>query len=169
MRQLLCATLVALIFLSAWPYAEQTAPRPASAASVSSAEHFDTTKPITVAGIVHGVAWQTKSPYVFIAIAVDDKATGTRMVRWALKGDTRAALERAGWVINPAAPDDSTLQPGSEISATGYAAKPNIDLAAVIPGAPPMMMQAAKRGGLVQGIEITRLKDGKKLYFGPRK
>jgi hypothetical protein len=32
-----------------------------------------------------------------------------------------------------------------------------------------MMMQAAKPGGLVHGIEIRRLEDGKKFYFGPRK
>jgi hypothetical protein len=118
---------------------------------------------------VHGLAWQTKSPYVFIAVGVDDTGTGMRHVRWALKGDTWEALQRAGWVLNPAAPDDSTLQPGSEISATGYPAKPDIDLAAAIPGAPPEMMQAARAGGLVHGLEITRLKDGKKLYFGPRK
>jgi len=166
-RHPLCATLIALMSWSAWPCAEQTASRPVSAASGSLAEHFDTTKPITVTGVVHGLAWQTKSPYVFIAIGVDDKGTGMREVRWALKGDTREALERAGWIFSPT--PAGTLQLGETVSATGYAAKPNIDLAAAIPGAPPEMLQPARAGGLVHGIEITRLRDGKKLYFGPRR
>ena len=159
--------LMALISWSTWAYAEQTVPQPVSAGSGSLAEHFDTTKTITISGIVHGLAWQTKSPYVFIALGVDDRGTGMREVRWALKGDTREALERIGWTFSPT--PAGTLQLGDAVSATGYPAQPNIDLAAAIPGAPPEMMQVAKAGGLVHGIEITRLKDGKKLYFGPRK
>jgi Family of unknown function (DUF6152) len=166
-RYPLCTTLTALVSWSAWAYSEQTTPRPASAASASLAEHFDTTKPITVSGVVHGLAWETKSPYVFIAIGVDDKGTGMREVRWALKGDTREALERAGWKFSPT--PDGTLQLGEAVSATGYPAKPNIDLAAAIPGAPPEMMQVAKAGGLVHGLQVTRLKDDKTFYFGPRK
>lgn len=78
--------LMALISWSTWAYAEQTVPQPVSAGSGSLAEHFDTTKTITISGIVHGLAWQTKSPYVFIALGVDDRGTGMREVRWALKG-----------------------------------------------------------------------------------
>jgi hypothetical protein len=166
-RHPMCATLVALISWSTWAFSEQAPARPASAGA-SLAELFDTTKPITVSGIVHGIAWETKSPYVFIAIAVDNKETGTREVRWALRGDTREGLQRAGWIINPKG-SDSTIQPGSRISATAYPARPNINLDDAIPGAPPMMLQAAKAGGLMHGIEITRLKDGKKFYFGPAK
>ena len=88
---------------------------------------------------MHGLAWQTKSPYVFIAIGVDEKGTGMREVRWALKGDPREALERAGWTFSPT--PAGTLQLGETVSATGYAAKPNINLAAAIPGAPPEMMR----------------------------
>jgi hypothetical protein len=166
-RQPVWATLVALISWSTWAYSEQAAARPTSAGA-SLVEHFDTTKPVTVSGIVHGIAWETRSPYVFIAIAVDNKETGTREVRWALRGDTREALQRAGWLINPKG-SDSTVQPGSRVSATAYPARPKIDLDAAIPGAPPMMLQAAKAGGLMHGIEITRVNDGKTFYFGPRK
>jgi hypothetical protein len=162
-----CAILVALISWSTSAFSEQAPARPASAGA-SLAEHFDTAKSVTVSGIVHGIAWETKSPYVFIAIAVDNKETGTREVRWALRGDTREALQRAGWTFHPKG-TDATVQLGFRVRATAYPARSNIDLDAAIPGAPPMMLQAAKAGGLMHGIEITRVKDGQTFYFGPRK
>ena len=167
MRQLVCATLVVLTVSSTWAASEQ-ASAGAAAAGASLAEHFDTTTPVTVSGIVHGISWETKSPYVLIAIAVDNKETGARDVRWVLRGDTREALQRAGWIVNPYG-RDATLEPGLMVSATVYPARPNIDLSAAIPGAPSVMVQAASAGQLMHGIEITRVSDGKMFYFGPRK
>jgi hypothetical protein len=70
MRRLLCTVFVALL---SWPvsgHSEHKAAALPSASKASIAEYFATTKPITVSGIVHSLAWQTKSPYAFIAIVV---------------------------------------------------------------------------------------------------
>jgi hypothetical protein len=60
MRRLLCTVFVALL---SWPvsgHSEHKAAALPSASKASIAEYFATTKPITVSGIVHSLAWQTK-------------------------------------------------------------------------------------------------------------
>jgi hypothetical protein len=59
------------------------------------------------------------------------------------------------------------IHPGFEVSVQVYSAKPNSKALESVGRIPPNMLEAAKDGGLVHGLEFT-FSDGKKLYFGPR-
>jgi len=83
--------------------------------------------------------------------------SGVVAVPWRLPRATRGVFERfAGSqsLCQPVTHTDraeapsaaSTLHPGSEISASRYAAKPNIDLGVAIPGAPPMIKKFISAG-----------------------
>lgn len=142
--------------LSASPV--QTA-KPAAASEV--AKYFDVARPSTITGMVGGISHTSKSPYVMLMLAVED-GNGDRRMKWVVKGDTKSALEHAGWTFGP----NGTLKLGDTISIKAFPLKPGANATEAIRGAGPEMMTLAKAGGLMHGLEVL-LPGGKKLYFGP--
>jgi hypothetical protein len=133
--------------------------RPATGSGSVLAKYFDTTKPIAISGVVDSIEYGP--PTVFIAIAENDK-TNIQKVKWVVRGDTREALEQKGWRFGR----QGMIHPGFEVSVRVYPAKPNSNALESVGRIPPNMLEAAKAGGLVHGVEFT-FSDGKKLYFGP--
>jgi hypothetical protein len=131
------------------------------AAASEVAKYFDVAKPSTISGMVGGISHTTKCPYVLLMLAVEDGNGGRRM-KWVVKGDTKSALERAGWSFGP----NGTLAPGVTISIKAFPLKAGANAAEAIRGAGPEMMGLARTGGLMHGVEVI-LPSGKKLYFGP--
>jgi hypothetical protein len=131
------------------------------AAASDVTKYFDVTKPSTIRGMVGGISHTSKFPYVLLMLATEDDA-GNRRMKWVVKGDTKSALEKAGWKFGP----KGTIDLGVTISIKAFPLKPGVNALEAIRGAGPELMAVAKTGGLVHGVEVI-LADGKKLYFGP--
>jgi hypothetical protein len=124
-------------------------------------KYFDVAKPSTIRGMVGGISHTSKCPYVMLMLATEDDQ-GNRQMKWVVKGDTKSALEKAGWAFGP----NGTLTLGVTISIKAFPLKADANAVEAIRGAGPEMMAVAKTGGLMHGVEVT-LPGGKKLYFGP--
>jgi hypothetical protein len=135
------------------------AAQPAAASEVT--KYFEVGKPSTISGMVGGISHTTKSPYVMLALAVKED-DGNRKMKWVVKGDTRSALEKAGWSFGP----NGTLALGTTVSIKAFPLKEGANALEVIRGAGPEMMSVAKAGSVWHGVEVI-LPNGKKMYFGP--
>jgi hypothetical protein len=133
--------------------------QPATGSGSAVAKYFDTTKPTTISGVVDSIEFGP--PTVFIAIAENDKKN-IQTVKWVVRGDAPEALERKGWKFGR----EGMIHPGFEVKVRVYPAKANANALESVGRIPPNMLEAAKAGGLVHGLEFT-FSDGKKLYFGP--
>ena len=139
------------------------------------AEHYDTSKTVTLKGLLRGrVALPPPSPMILILHVPDAKG---RVETWIIAGNTMASLRRDGWqLIGP----NAALSGGEEISLTVYLPKDTQKavqaLAAVAGTMPSPGGKSAgppgyiadieqKRARLAYGLEITKA-DGRKLRFG---
>jgi hypothetical protein len=69
----------------------------------------DSTKPVTVQGMVTGYNWA--NPHVMIGL--DVKTSNGKVEKWSVGGPSTTRMEANGW-------DKNTLHPGEMITATGY-------------------------------------------------
>jgi len=139
------------------------------------AEHYNTSKTVTLKGLVRGrLVLPPPSPMILILHVPDAKG---QVETWIIAGNTMASLRRDGWqLIGP----NAALDRGEEISVTVYLPKDTQKavqaLAAVAgtmpspggqPGGPPGYIAdiEQKRARLAYGLEITKA-DGRKLRFG---
>jgi len=139
------------------------------------AEHYDTSKTVTLKGLLRGrVGLPPPSPMIIILHVPDAKGQAET---WIIAGNTMASLRRDGWqLIGP----NAALIGGEEISLTVYLPKDTQKavqaLAAVAgtmpspggqPGGPPGYIAdiEQQRARLAYGLEITKA-DGRKLRFG---
>jgi hypothetical protein len=139
------------------------------------AEHYDTSKTVTLKGLLRGrVGLPPPSPMILILHVPDAKG---QVETWIIAGNTMASLRRDGWqLIGP----NAALAGGEEISLTVFLPKDTQKavqaLAAVVgtmpspggqPGRPPGYIAdiEQKRAHLAYGLEITKA-DGRTLRFG---
>jgi hypothetical protein len=139
------------------------------------AQYYDTSKVVTLKGLVRGrVGLLPPSPMILILHVPDAKG---QVETWIIAGNTMASLLRDGWqLLGP----NAALNGGEEISLTVYLPKDTQKavqaLAAVAgtlpspggqPGRPPGYIAdiEQKRARLAYGLEITKA-DGRKLRFG---
>jgi hypothetical protein len=122
----------------------------------SSLAHYDTTKPMTVKGILFGMATLPSPQPVYLLVQVQDVTGKTE--RWAIEASPMAELRKLGWTSD-------TLKGGESIGVRAYRAKPGAPLAGTIPNrerALATVFELAKEGRLLRGAELT-LADGRKL------
>jgi hypothetical protein len=84
----------------------------------SFAAEYDSTKPISVKGVVRKLAWVNPHAYIY----VDVKDTNGKSVTWAFEILSPNALARQGW-------NSTSLKFGDAISIEGYLAKDPTPLA----------------------------------------
>lgn len=139
------------------------------------AEYYDTSKTVTLKGLLRGrIAPPPPSPMILVVHVPDAKG---QVQIWVIGGNTMASLRRDGWqLIGP----NAALSGGEEISLTVYLPKDTQKavqaLAAVAgrmpapgekSGGPPGYIADIEedRARLAYGLEITKA-DGRKLRFG---
>src|SRR5579862_803854 len=106
----------------------------------SFAAEYDSTKTVSIKGVVQKLAWVNPHAYVY----VDVKDANGKVTTWAFESLSPNALSRQGW-------NQNSLQPGEEVTVEGYMAKDNKPLA-------DGSIHANSRG-------ITR-SDGRKVFVG---
>ena len=77
---------------------------------------FDSSKPITLEGVVTRIDWE--NPHVYVYVDVKDESGNT--VNWALEGHPPNTLRRTGWTRG-------ALKVGDTISVTGWRSKDDTD------------------------------------------
>jgi hypothetical protein len=127
----------------------------------SIAQDYDTAKPLTLKGILIGMANLPAPNPTYLLVEVRD-ASGHEE-QWAVEGHATATLRQAGW-------SSDTLKGGESISVVVYRARPGAHVAETVPAPRPgraleRVLELAKAGRLAHGTEIT-LPDGHKLMFG---
>jgi hypothetical protein len=126
-------------------------------AGQSSLDHYDATSPITVTGMMIGMATLESPRPVYLIVEGQDAAG--KPGRWAVEAKSMAELRKHGWTAE-------TLRGGETITVRAFRAKRGAYVAETIP-APrrrvlEMVFELAKKGRLLYGTELT-LPDGKKL------
>jgi hypothetical protein len=121
------------------------------------AEYYDTSGAITLRGMMSKLVFA--APHSYLSLAVQDSAGS--VVTWVVEGDTAQQVTAAGLTKRAVAP-------GAILTVTAFAAKKGKDLAEAIPSASQDVLDAAKAGRLVHGIEVV-LPDGRKISFGEGK
>jgi tRNA(Ile2) C34 agmatinyltransferase TiaS len=86
----------------------------------SFAAEYDSSKPVTVKGVVTKLAWVNPHAYVFI----DVKDESGKVTAWSFECLSPNALARQGWNRN-------SLKPGDAVTVDGYMAKDNKPLGRV--------------------------------------
>jgi len=123
----------------------------------SSRDQYDTTKPVTLNGMLFGMATLQSPRPVYLLVEVQD-ATG-KPERWAVEAKPMAELRKLGWM-----PD--TLKGGEMIIVRAYRTKTGAAVAETIPSprvrALSTVFELANQGRLLYGVELT-LPDGRKL------
>src|SRR5262249_58041681 len=104
----------------------------------SFAAEYDSTKQVTVKGVVQKVAWVNPHAYVF----VDVKDENGKVTTWAFESLSPNALARQGW-------NKYSLKPGDEVVVEGYLAKDGKPLA---------------DGSMHGNSRSVTLADGKKVF-----
>jgi hypothetical protein len=107
-RRLLVATCCSVILASAIPLR----------AHHSFAAEFDSTKVVTLVGVVTKVEWTNPHTYFYVDVA-DDQG---KLTNWAVEGGAPNALYRAGWKPN-------SLKAGDRVTIVGSRAKDGSNLA----------------------------------------
>ena len=151
LRAMMAAGAVVTLFLSS----------ALTAAQHSLAEDYDTANPLTLKGILIGIANLPAPNPTYLLVAVSD-ASG-QGEQWAVEGNATATLRQAGW-------SGETLKGGESISVVVYRARRGARVAETVPTPRPgraleRVFELAKAGRLAHGTEIT-LPDGHKLMFG---
>jgi uncharacterized protein DUF6152 len=106
----------------------------------SFAAEYDSTKTVTVKGVVTKVAWVNPHAYVW----VEAKDENGKTVTWAFESLSPNALARQGWNRN-------SLKPGDEVTVDGYLAKDGKPLA---------------DGSLHANSKLITMANGKKVFAG---
>jgi hypothetical protein len=106
----------------------------------SFAAEYDSTKTVTVKGVVNKLAWVNPHAYVYI----DVKDESGRVATWAFESLSPNALARGGWNRN-------SLKPGDPVTVDGYLAKDGKPLA---------------DGSIHANSKLITLADGKKVFVG---
>ena len=96
------------------------------------------------------------APHSYLSLAVRDSSGS--VVTWVVEGDAAQQVTAAGLTRRAVAP-------GAVLTVTAFAAKQGKDLAEAIPSASQDVLDAAKAGRLVHGIEVV-LPDGSKISIG---
>ena len=123
------------------------------------AAQFDTTRTVTIAGTVNEVMFPAGRSY----LAIETKSAAGATEKVVVQGNGLGVLKKAGWSPK------GTVPLGAAVSVTAYRPRPGADLTAALPpGSPEVVLEAAMAGRLLSGIEVT-LPDGRKLPFGPAK
>jgi hypothetical protein len=78
----------------------------------SFSEEFDTSKPITLEGVVTRIVWENPHVHYYVDVTAPD---GT-VVNWACETGGPARLARRGWTHD-------SLKPGDQVSVHGFLAK----------------------------------------------
>jgi uncharacterized protein DUF6152 len=118
------------------------------------AEYYDTSSAITLRGMVAKLVFA--APHCYLSLAVRDSSGS--VVTWVVEGDSAQQVTAAGLTRRAVAP-------GAVLTVTAFAATEGKDLAEAIPSASQDVLDAAKAGRLVHGIEVV-LADGRKISFG---
>jgi len=106
----------------------------------SFAAEYDSTKPISIKGVVRKLAWVNPHAYIY----VDAKDAGGKPVTWAFEILSPNALARQGW-------NSTSLNFGDEVSVEGYLAKDPTPLA---------------DGSLHANARIVTRADGRRMFSG---
>jgi Family of unknown function (DUF6152) len=106
----------------------------------SFAAEYDSTKPISIKGVVRKLAWVNPHAYIY----VDVKDRGGKVVTWAFEILSPNALARQGW-------NSTSLKFGDEISVEGYLAKDPTPLA---------------DGSLHANARVVTRADGRRVFSG---
>jgi len=121
---------------------------------------YDTSKQVTVKGMLIGSATPQPPHSVYLLISTTD-AKGN-VVQWAVEGDSIAELHKRGH-------KDDSLPMGGTMTVVGYPAKagqhPEERMPKPIRGAIERAFDLAKQGRLIYGTQII-LEDGTKVPFG---
>jgi hypothetical protein len=158
-------------------------------------KNFDSTKPITLTGVVAGLTLFRDRSYLIVDLT--DGLTNT-VQRWAIQGNDRNLLIEAGWnfgtSLGAAAARDGfrpiTPYVGEMVTVVAYRPQPNIDIQAILGDSPAViggapaglppdspfaklargnlnvdLRELFKVGRFVYGTEVT-FSDGNKLVFG---
>lgn len=122
----------------------------------SSLDQYDTTRPMTLNGMLFGMATLESPRPVYLLVEVQDPAG--KAERWAVEAKPMAELRKFGWT-------PETLKGGETITVRAYPAKPGSAVADTIPAprrrALETVFELAKQGRLLYGTELTL--DGRKL------
>ena len=106
----------------------------------SFAAEYDSTKQVTVKGVVQKVAWVNPHAYVF----VDVKDENGKVTTWAFESLSPNALARQGWTRN-------SLKAGEAVTVDGYLAKDGKPLA---------------DGSVHANSRLITTADGRKVFVG---
>jgi Family of unknown function (DUF6152) len=106
----------------------------------SFAAEYDSTKQVTVKGVVQKVAWVNPHAYVFI----DVKDENGKVTTWAFESLSPNALARQGWTRN-------SLKAGEAVTVEGYLAKDGKPLA---------------DGSIHANSRLITTADGRKVFVG---
>ena len=106
----------------------------------SFAAEYDSTKQVTVKGVVQKVAWVNPHAYVFI----DVKDENGKVTTWAFESLSPNALARQGWTRN-------SLKAGEAVTVDGYLAKDGKPLA---------------DGSIHANSRLITTADGRKVFVG---
>jgi hypothetical protein len=106
----------------------------------SFAAEYDSSKTITVKGVVQKVAWVNPHAYVFI----DVKDENGKVTTWAFESLSPNALARQGWTRN-------SLKTGETVTVEGYLAKDGKPLA---------------DGSMHANSRLITTADGRKVFVG---
>jgi hypothetical protein len=101
---------------------------------------YDSTKTVTIKGVVQKVAWVNPHAYVFI----DVKDESGKVTTWAFESLSPNALARQGWTRN-------SLRVGETVTVEGYLAKDGKPLA---------------DGSLHANSKLITTADGRKVFVG---
>jgi hypothetical protein len=106
----------------------------------SFAAEYDSSKQVTVKGVVQKVAWVNPHAYVFI----DVKDENGKVTTWAFESLSPNALARQGWTRN-------SLKAGEAVTVDGYLAKDGKPLA---------------DGSIHANSRLITTADGRKVFVG---
>ena len=123
------------------------------------ATDYDISKAFTLRGKMLRLQYPGGSPHAYLLVEVDD-ADGLQ--RWAVEGNSPKALADAGWSIRPGS---GPVKPGDVVAITAFPLRPTADQIAIVSPNVPEVLELAKEGRLVHGVDIT-LSDDRKLAFG---
>jgi hypothetical protein len=106
----------------------------------SFAAEYDSTKPVTVKGVINRLAWVNPHAYVY----VDVKDESGKVTTWAFETLSPNALARQGWNRN-------SLKPGDEVTVDGYLAKDG---------------KLLSDGSMHGNSRLITMSDGRKVFVG---
>jgi hypothetical protein len=119
---------------------------------------FDTTKALTLSGIIAMITLPVDGADVYLGLDVLDP--NGRDVRWAVQVDSPASSERTKWFGK-----QGTLRPGTKVTVIAYPLKAGSNAADTVARDAPWVLELAKAGRFVHGTGFT-LPDGTRPVLG---